>query len=386
MRIVQVANFVSPTSGGIRTTLDHLRAGYRGAGHDPVLVIPGPVDRADRHPDGLVVQVAAPRLPRSGGYRMIVDLRTVSRVLEDLRPDRLEVNDRFTLRAVGTWAARRGVPALAVVHERLDQLSAMQLPWLLRPATVVRRDNRAVARRFDVVVSPSRWAAQEFVQAGVEDVRVVSWGVEHDRFRPDRRSAVLRRRLLGRESVLLVMVCRLSPEKRPGSAIAALAALRDRGVDARLVVAGTGKLDRQLRRDAASLPVTFLGHLQGREHVAELLAAADVAICPGPIETFGLAALEALASGTPVVSSRSGAVAELLAEPYGIPAYNHGPAMASAAERLLDAGPAAREAARAAAERYPWSAAVASMLALHGAPASAGAGGPVPRPGEGVGR
>ena len=366
LRIVQVANFVSPTSGGIRTTLARLRNGYEAAGHESVLVIPGPKDSTERTEDGLVVRVGAPRIPRSGGYRMIVDLRTLYRALEVIQPDRLEVNDRFTLRKVGDWAARKRIPALAVVHERLDRLSGMYLPWLLRPEVIARRDNLRVAQRFDTVVSPSAWAAEEFLRAGVTNSEVVSWGVDFDRFHPGRRSAVLRRRLVGNEDVLLVMVCRLSPEKRPESAVEALAALRARGVNARLVVAGTGKGDRGLRRMSAGLPVTFLGHLHGRDHVAELLAAADVAICPGPFETFGLAALEAMAAGTPVVSSRSGAIAELLARPYGISAYNHGPAMASAVEELLDHGTHAREAARAEAERHPWQRAIDAMLGLHG--------------------
>ena len=366
MRIVQIANFVSPTSGGIRTTLARLRNGYEDAGHESVLVIPGPRDHTERTEDGLVVRVGAPRIPRSGGYRMIVDIRTVYRTLEDLQPDRLEVNDRFTLRAVGDWASRHDVPAMAVIHERLDRLVGMYVPWVVRPGMIARRDNAAVAARFHTVVSPSAWAAQEFVRAGVDNSEVVSWGVDLDRFHPDRRSAVLRRRLLGDADVLMVMVCRLSPEKRPDSAITTLEALRARGVNARLVIAGTGKSDRGLRRAAEGLPVPFLGHLQGRDHVAELLAAADVAICPGPIETFGLAALEAMASGTPVVSSRFGAIAELLRPPFGIPAYNYGPAMATAAMELLENGQLAREAARAEAERYPWQASIDAMLGLHG--------------------
>ncbi len=365
MKIVQIANFVSPTSGGIKTTLARLRRGYTAAGHQPVLVIPGVKEAVSAHQDGLVISVPAPRVPYSGGYRMIVDLRRVHRLLEDLQPDRVEVNDRFTLRGIGDWAAARGVRSMMVVHERLDRLVPLYVPWLMRPAMLARRDNAAVAKRFDTVVSPSRWAAEEFTAAGVADVQVVGWGVDTDRFRPDRRSEVLRRRLLGPESVLIALVCRLSAEKNPGSAIAALAALRGQGVDARLVVAGTGQMESALQRRAKNLPVTFLGHLEGSEHVAELLASADVAICPGPIETFGLAALESLASGTPVVSSRSGAIPEVLAAPYGEAAYNYGPAMAQAVIRLLDHGQAARRHARAAAQLHPWDHAVQRMLQLH---------------------
>ncbi|MEV7022332.1 glycosyltransferase family 1 protein, partial [Kitasatospora sp. NPDC093558] len=41
LRIVRLANFVTPVSGGLRTALRHLGAGYLAAGHRPVLVVPG---------------------------------------------------------------------------------------------------------------------------------------------------------------------------------------------------------------------------------------------------------------------------------------------------------------------------------------------------------
>ncbi len=45
MRIVRLANFVTPRSGGLRTALQALGEGYAVAGHEPVLVVPG--ERAD---------------------------------------------------------------------------------------------------------------------------------------------------------------------------------------------------------------------------------------------------------------------------------------------------------------------------------------------------
>jgi alpha-1,6-mannosyltransferase len=91
-----------------------------------------------------------------------------------------------------------------------------------------------------------------------------------------------------------------------------VAALHDAGMRVRLVIAGDGPLRRAMERRARHLPVTFLGFLNHRVEVARLLASADVALAPGPHETFGLAALEALACGTPVVASRSSALAEIV--------------------------------------------------------------------------
>ncbi|MEE8600159.1 glycosyltransferase [Euzebya tangerina] len=364
MRVVQLANFISPTSGGIARTIAALRKGYAARGVDTILIRPGPAFDREIGPHGLTIAISSPVVPGTGGYRMITNLRAVRRTLDEVRPDRLEVHDRSTLRGLGDWAASAGVPSTMVVHERLDRLADQYLPWLIRPALMARRDNRRTAARFDRVVVPSAWARQEF--AADLPVEVVDWGVDVDQFHPRHRSPVVGRRLRDGHDVLLAMVVRLSPEKQAGSALDALAVLRQQGVDAHLVIAGTGSSERALRRQARDLPVTFLGHLSSRQHVAEVLAAADVAICPGPLETFGLTALEALACGTPVVSSQSGALADILQEPFGASAYNHGHAMAGAITQLLSGADEARAAARAAAEPFTWDRAVTRMLAIHG--------------------
>ena len=100
----------------------------------------------------------------------------------------------------------------------------------------------------------------------------------------------------------------------------------------------------------------LVGHLADRSSVASLLAAADIVLAPGPIETFGLAALEAMACGTPVVAASTSAVAELVGGGAGRSARPEPPALAAAATALL-AVPEdqRRKAARARAELFPWS-------------------------------
>ncbi|MDX6363947.1 MAG: alpha,6-mannosyltransferase, partial [Streptomyces sp.] len=120
LRIVRLANFVAPASGGLRTALRELGAGYRAAGHEPVLIVPG--ERAtDRDTEqGRVITLPGPLLPGTGGYRVLTDKRRVARLLESLAPDRLAVSDRTTLRWTGAWARRARVPAVMVSHETAD--------------------------------------------------------------------------------------------------------------------------------------------------------------------------------------------------------------------------------------------------------------------------
>ena len=71
MRIVQLANFYGGRSGGLRTAVDRWGAGYVGAGHDAVLIVPGADPGEETLNSGVTrITVAAPRIPASGGYRL----------------------------------------------------------------------------------------------------------------------------------------------------------------------------------------------------------------------------------------------------------------------------------------------------------------------------
>src|SRR5207249_5908493 len=94
---------------------------------------------------------------------------------------------------------------------------------------------------------------------------------------------------------------------------------------------------------------------------------------PGPAETFGLAALEALACGTPVVVSAESALPEVVGEAgASVPGED-----LAAGVRAMLARPerARRAAARTRAEQYDWGTATRGFLTAHGA-----AGGPGPPP------
>ena len=363
---MRLVNYIAPASGGLRTALRELGAGYLAAGHEPVLVMPGPRLERRQTEQGLVVTVPGPRVPGTGGYRAIVARRPLRRLLDDLEPDRLEVSDRTTLRWTGAWARRCGVRSMMVSHDSLAALVGMFRPPGLPVRGLVDRLNRNTAASFDVVVCTTGWAGQEFRRLGVPNLVQVPLGVDLAGFHPARADENLRSRLAPRGWWLLVHCSRLSPEKRPERAVGALAELRRREVPAVLVIAGDGPRRRALQAQAAGLSVRFLGHVAHRGALARLLATADVVIAPGPAETFGLSALEALASGTPVVVSDRSALPEVVG-PAGLAAADHDAACADAIERLLRRDVAERRRlAREQAERFDWPTAVDGFLRAHG--------------------
>jgi alpha-1,6-mannosyltransferase len=368
MRIAHIANFYGPTSGGLRTAMHALGEQYSAAGHDVLLIVPGPADADEITPFGRRLTIASPVLPFTGGYRVILSVRRVRAALTDFAPDVLEVSDRTTLRSLGKWARTRGIPSVFFAHERTDGVLNSVLPTWLRRVVPVRRladmHNRGTARRFTTIVCTTRFAGEEFDRAGL-DTALVPLGVDLEFFHPRNASPSLRGEIAPGNTPLLVMASRLSAEKRPEIAIDAVRELVARGHGVRLVSAGTGAIESKVVARAHGLPVTFLGFVPQRQRVAALLASADVVIAPGPIETFGLAALEALASGTPVVVNAESALPSVVGDA-GFAAAGTGHAFAQAVlDALAVPERSRRERARSRAEQFPWSATRDQMLALH---------------------
>ncbi|AZQ70421.1 glycosyltransferase [Streptomyces luteoverticillatus] len=362
MRIVQLANFHGPASGGLRTALDALGRGYAAAGHERVLITPGPRYAAWR--DGAGLRVALPGVPVGGGYRLICTpaaLRALRALLERLTPDSVEVSDKLTLVHAARWARARGARAVLLSHERLDAILAPRLPLgaaaLRRPSDAW---NRRLARAFDAVVATSAFSCAEFARVAAPALYRVPLGVDLGVFAPAETAP--------RAVAHLVYAGRLSAEKHPRLPLETLRVLLRRGVPALLDVLGAGPERDRLERRAyeAGLPVRFHGHVADRRAVARALARADVALAPCPVESFGLAVLEALACGTPAVTANTGASPELLTPDAGLAAPTTPEATANAVLRLLSIPESRRRtAARKRAEEFPWERTVRGMLAVH---------------------
>jgi len=371
VKIVQLANMYHARSGGLRTVVDTLGKGYAAAGHDRYLIVPGTRRSVAVDEHGTVITV--PGTPVTGGYRMILRAEKVLGILASLEPDSIEVSDKATLAAAGPWARARGVRAVLFSHERLGEMVANRTrskSESLQKAVI--RWTRRVVAGFDEVVATSAFGERELALAGARNITRVPLGVDLETFQPRRSPCAA----APAGPVRLVYAGRLSTEKNPRVAVDTIRALRRLGVDARLDMYGSGPQDNALRRRAASLPVVFHGHVSDRAQLAKRIAQADLVLVPAACETFGLAALEALACGIAVVAAAGSGAAELVsggpggAPPgAGVAAPPNGTGMAEAVLELLSRPAEERAAAaRLRASQFPWSASVGRMLAIHGGP------------------
>lgn len=370
MKIIHVANFYGPKSGGIKTTLHNLGIGYRSEGHEFIYLIPGKKFARESNEYGGCITLPSWVVPFSGGYRVIRSTRQVKSILQALKPDRLEVSDRFTLSCLGRWASHRKIPAIVFSHETLKGLVKSYLGLSLNK--FVRWHNTRLASKFDYVVTTTKFASSEFKEIGTSNLVQIPLGVDLTNFSPDQYNEELRTKMLKGGDVLLVHCGRLSPEKKPERSLQALRELLNRGVNARLVFIGSGPLHKKLYDSSRDIPVTFWGYVANKKLLAQMIASADISIAPGPIETFCLAALESLASGTPVVASNTSAVGEFLKTKdgncVGLTADNNGASFADSIEKLLALSTEdlqMRKRCRAQAENFPWSKTIFELNSLY---------------------
>jgi len=127
--------------------------------------------------------------------------------------------------------------------------------------------------------------------------------------------ADLRRKLAPAGESLLVHVSNLRPVKRPTDCVEILALVREQGIDARLVMVGDGSERTNAEHRARRLGVYEKCSFVGKQpRIVDYFSAADVLLLPSEQESFGLAALEAMACEVPVVATRVGGVPEVVTD------------------------------------------------------------------------
>lgn len=111
---------------------------------------------------------------------------------------------------------------------------------------------------------------------------------------------------------LIVHAARFTPPKGQPITLRAVARLRERLGDVRVLFAGSGPEEEKIKRQADELGAEWAGFLGSRDDVPALLRAADLAVLPSTAEGLPMSLIEAMAVGTPVVATDVGDVRWLL--------------------------------------------------------------------------
>jgi alpha-1,6-mannosyltransferase len=315
--ILDISEFFGETTGGVKTyLLQKSRYVESRPSLRQVLVVPGPCDSILETSGVRCYRLHGPSIPTQKPYRFMLATRSTSRIVAHEHPSLIEVGSTWCAPWLVHLATRSSqVPAVWFYHSNFPRVIA---PW---PATAGRvrrlasefawRYARRLSRLVEATLAPSDFVAGELERQGVERIERVSLGVDLERFHPRRREYARKTRAqFGLpEGPLALFVGRFAREKELDLLLAAWPEVQRR-TGARLALIGDGPSRRRLQRQRNSERLFWLPFERDRNRLADLLAAVDVYVAPCSLETFGLSALEALASGTPLLTADRGGVAE----------------------------------------------------------------------------
>lgn len=297
------------------------------------------------------------------------------------------VHSHYWLSGQAGWLAaqRWNVPLVHSMHT-MAKVKNSHLALHDRPEPLIRVVGEeqivSAADRLIANTADERFDLMHHYDAAAEDVRVVHPGVDLATFRPVDRTGARRRAGLPTDKQIVLFVGRIQPLKAPDLLLRAVSDLvarePQRRDDLRLVIcgglSGSGMAHPDELVDLAAAGgisdlVTFLPPVPPAE-LADLYAAADLVAVPSHSESFGLVALEAQASGTPVVAAAVGGLRTAVADgASGVLVDGHDPRRwADVLAGLLDSPQwrtSLAQGARQHAEKFSWAATAAGTLSVY---------------------
>lgn len=313
MRVLYVSDVYFPRVNGVSTSIRTFRDDLGANQVESVLVAPTYAATSASDAAENVVRVRSHGVPRDPEDRRM-NWAALNRALDaaaDKGIDLVHIHTPFIAHYAGARAARRaGVPVVATYHTFFEEYLHHYVPILPRSwgRGLARRFTRSQCAEVSVLIAPSDPMRDMLVEYGVRTpIHVLPTGLPADRFRAGDGRAFRVRHGLPLDRPLLVYLGRVAHEKNIDFLLRTFVEVRRRRPDALLLIAGEGPAREGLQKLAAEFGladhVRFVGYLDRATELNDCYAAGDVFVFASRTETQGLVLLEAMAQGTPVVST-----------------------------------------------------------------------------------
>jgi alpha-1,6-mannosyltransferase len=379
MKVCDLTQFYSPFSGGVKRYLEEKRKYAVANGHQHLLIIPGDQTSCSETENSRTYSIKSPLVSRTSRYRALLHLGAVQQLLERERPDVIESSDPYQLawKAISSGCAL-GIPVVGFYHSNFPEAYLRTTSKFLgETATeivmeVARTYVRALYNHFKATFVPSAALGQVLGQWGVENVILAELGIDTDIFRTGKDGDATRARMeIPTDRFLLLYVGRLAHEKNVKTLFDAFEILNSTNAGRfHLLVVGDGPLRDQLRElSRGTKAVSWLRYVSAQNELAAVYRAADLFVHPSVQETFGLVALEAQASGTPVVGIRGSYMDRIILTDQTHWAEENSPDSLAAAileSKRLDLTQIGEAASQQVAKRYSWRRVFRQMFDIYG--------------------
>lgn len=312
MRILFISDVYFPRVNGVSTSIRTFRADLARLGVESLLVAPEyPSARGDSEPG--ILRVASGAVPKDPEDRRFLGapLAQVLNAQLAAEVDLVHVQTPFIAHYAGVkFAKRHGLPVVATYHTFFEDYLHHYVPILPRAV------GRWLARRFTLsqcddvaaLIAPSAPMRDALLEYGVRTpVEVLPTGLPQESLMRGEGARFRAKFGIPATRPMLLYVGRVAFEKNIDFLLRMFVSVRRASPQALLVVAGEGPARESLEKLARELDlhdsVRFIGYLDRATDLPDCYAAGDAFVFASRTETQGLVLLEAMAQGTPVVST-----------------------------------------------------------------------------------
>ena len=339
MRIAHFTNTYKPNINGVSRSVSTFREALTDLGHQVFIFAPGSGKYVDDEP--YIFRFPAFEIPQFN-YSISIPVSTyVNWTLPRLKPDVIHSNHPVLL---GDIAANRAfkfdLPLVFTFHTRYTEYSHyVPLQQAFVKGVIVEGLARYL-RKCQHIITPSASIQNILAEHGVDDrVTTIPTGIDLEPYR-DADGRKIRDHFGWGNDRVLVSMGRLAREKNWETLLDACARVMETHADVRLLLIGDGPQRDELEKYASDLGianrVTFVGRVPF-ESVPDHPKAGDLFCFASVTETQGLATMEALAAGLPVVAVDATGTRDVVEEGVdGLLTHNDSQALALAISRLLD--------------------------------------------------
>ena len=323
MKILMISDVYFPRVNGVSTSIKTYRDDLRQLGHECTLVAPAykiPPEVAD---DQDIIRIDSWQVPFDPEDRLLrwTRLKAWARSIDSRRFDAIHIQTPFTAHYMGVKLARQlNIPTMETYHTYFEHYLHHYVPLLPSNFTkgLARRLSLSQCQDVDHVISPSPQMAQTLRDYGVtKPISILPTGMPSVAFEQGDRAQFRTRMNIEPGRPVALYVGRVAHEKNIDFLIRMMQQLKQIVPNALLVVAGEGPAQSHIERLVKTMGlqdhVRFVGYLDRAHGLLDCYRSADVFVFASRTETQGLVILEALAQGTPVVSTAVMGTADVMA-------------------------------------------------------------------------
>lgn len=316
MRVLMISDVYFPRVNGVSTSIRSFRHELQVQGHQVTLIVPHypHSDAYDQtHPDADLIRIPSRSIPRDPEDRFMIKSKIMQLLprLQAMNFDVLHIQTPFVAHYVGLSLAKAlKLPVVESYHTFFEEYLYHYIPFLPRNLM------RWVARRFTVsqcnavqqVIAPSRAMRDALLNYGVAaPITILPTGLQSSQFRQGEGARFRTAHDIKSDRPVALYVGRVAFEKNIDFLLRIFQRTLKQLPEALLLIVGEGPAVSHLQKLAQQLGIDhatrFIGYLDRDTQLLDCYRAGDVFVFASRTETQGLVLLEAMAQGTPVLST-----------------------------------------------------------------------------------